>query len=58
MDLKKRRKELGLTQVAAAKKIEVSLSTYIWWEKGVMHPNPENYKKLQKVFQLDIEGEV
>ena len=48
--LKERRIEKGLTQVQAALKVGVSLSTYRMWEFGVTTPNEENKKKFEKVF--------
>lgn len=49
MDLKQRRKELGLTQIEVAKRVGVALMTYQLWEKGVGQPKPENLEKLNKV---------
>ena len=49
MDLKKLRKEKGLTQADVAKRCGVSMMTYQLWERGVMFPKPENMAKLMKV---------
>ena len=51
-DLKKIRTDLGMTQVEVAKKVGVSLSTYLLWERGAGKPNEENMKKLKKVLKL------
>ena len=47
--LREKRLELGLTQVEVAVKCEVSLVTYLTWERNVGNPNPENLAKLEKV---------
>lgn len=52
-NLKKIRTELGMTQVEVARKVGVSLSGYLLWERGVSNPTPENEKKLRKVLKLD-----
>ena len=46
MDIKKLRKEKGMTQIEAAIKSGVSLTTFQLWERGVTTPNEENMKKL------------
>lgn len=51
-DLKKRRKELGLTQVEVARSCGVSINTYNRWEYRVAQPNEENEKKLKEVLKL------
>ncbi len=50
-DLKKTRQELGMTQVEVARKVGVSLSTYLLWERGAGKPNEDNAKKLEKVLK-------
>lgn len=46
MDIKQSRKDQGITQMALAVKVGVSLLTIQLWEKGVTTPTDENYKKL------------
>lgn len=48
MNLYKIRKELGISQVAMASEIGVSVNTYIMWERNVMNPNEENQIKLEE----------
>ena len=50
-DLKKQRQQLGLTQVEVARKVGVSLSAYLLWERGAGKPNAENKEKLKKVLK-------
>jgi len=50
VDLKRFRKEHGLTQQEMAKACNVSLSTYRMWEYG-MPQNYENRKKLEEVLK-------
>jgi len=52
-DLKKTRQELGMTQVEVARKVGVSLSTYLLWERGAGKPNEDNAKKLEKVLNQE-----
>ena len=49
--LKEKRIELGITQMEAAKRIGVSLSSYRMWEFGVTSPNEENQKKLDEMLK-------
>ena len=49
--LKKRRKALGLSQMALAKKVGVSLMSMQLWERGVTTPKKENQEKLEKVLK-------
>jgi DNA-binding transcriptional regulator YiaG len=49
IDIKKRRKELGMTQIDLAKKLKVSLSSVRLWEVGVTTPTEENMAKLIEV---------
>jgi transcriptional regulator with XRE-family HTH domain len=51
-DLKKKREKLGLTQVEVARKVGVSLSGYLLWERGAGKPNAENKEKLKKVLKM------
>lgn len=46
MDLKKLRKQFGLSQVAMSKEIGVPLVTYLNWEYQVATPNEENQIKI------------
>ena len=46
-ELKKIRKELGLTQVGMAVKLGVSAQTVRMWEAGGMKPGKENEKKIK-----------
>ena len=48
-DLRKRRKELGLSQMELARLVGVSLLTIQTWERGVGEPKPENREKLEQV---------
>ena len=48
MNLYKIRKELGISQVAMASEIGVSVNTYIMWERNVMNPNEEKQIKLEE----------
>ena len=50
VNIKLLREEKGMTQVDAAIKAKVSLSTWRMWEKGVTTPNAENYKTLKSEF--------
>ena len=53
MNFKKMREDLKLTQIEAAKKMKVSLSTWRMWEVRVTTPNEENMKKLKKIFNIE-----
>jgi transcriptional regulator with XRE-family HTH domain len=48
--LKKRRKELGLTQKEAAERFCVSFATWRGWELGRLPPGTYAKKFLEKVF--------
>lgn len=48
--LKEYREIKGLTQVEAARALNVSLMAYRLWEMGVGKPNRENYEKLKVLF--------
>ena len=52
MDIRKLRKELGLTQSDLAIKCGVSLTTIQLWERGVSTPSEENLEKLKKALQV------
>ena len=51
MNLKEIRKENGLTQIDMAKKLKVSLNTYILWERGANNPNEENQQKIDQLIK-------
>jgi len=51
LDIKTRRKELGLSQYELAVEVEVSEVTIRKWEQGVTTPKPENKKKLEEVLK-------
>lgn len=51
LDIKKRRKELGLTQYDLAEKVGVSEVSIRKWERGITTPKPENQKKLEEVLK-------
>lgn len=50
-NLKQVREEKELTQVELAKKVGVSIATYLNWERGVGKPNDENMEKLIEVLE-------
>lgn len=49
LNLKERRKALGISQINLAQKIGVSLLTLQLWERGVGNPRQENQDKLEAV---------
>ncbi len=51
MDIKKLRKEKGLSQMKLAAKVGVSLTTVRNWEYKASDPNEENRKKLKEVLE-------
>lgn len=52
MEIKKRRKELKLSQSALAVLVGVSLTTIQLWERGVTTPSDENLTKLKQALQI------
>lgn len=48
-DMKKRRQELGLTQIEVAIAVGVSVPAYRLWEAGGTRPTPDNEVKLKEV---------
>ena len=46
VNIKERRTEKGWSQVELARKVGVSPLTIQMWERGVITPTDENYKKL------------
>lgn len=56
MNLRARRKMLGISQIELASKVGVSLMAYQLWERGVSEPKEENKEKLERVLsQLEKE---
>lgn len=55
MTLKEFRIKNNLSQFNMAQLLNVSISGYINWERGVMRPNEENQEKIDKL--LGKEGE-
>ena len=53
LNIKKRRKELGLSQMELAARVGVSLTTVRTWEYGTSQPNEENREKLEKVLEKE-----
>lgn len=49
MNIREQRKKLGLSQTEAAKRIGVSLSAYLLWERGAGNPNEVNLQRLNEV---------
>jgi len=52
MNLKELRKQKGLTQMDAASLCDVSLTTWILWEREINTPNEENMEKVRKLEAL------
>lgn len=50
--LRKRRKELGLTQAEVAKGADVHVQFVSNWERGLCYPPEANHKKLAKILKL------
>lgn len=48
-DMKKRRQELGLTQIEVAIAVGVSVPAYRLWEAGGTRPTPDNEARLKEV---------
>jgi len=48
-EIKEARIKKGMTQIAAAKAIGVSLAGYRLWEYGVGKPNDKNMEKIKEV---------
>lgn len=51
MDLKDFREKNDLSQVAMAVLLEVSIGSYLNWERRVMFPNKENQIKIDELFK-------
>ncbi|MCK9160263.1 MAG: helix-turn-helix transcriptional regulator [Bacteroidaceae bacterium] len=52
MNFKDLRKRKGLSQMKAASKCDVSLTTWILWEKSVSTPTDENMEKVKRLERL------
>lgn len=52
--LQTRRKALGLTQVALAKRLGVQNSHLCRWESGVVLPTPDNLFRILNVLGLEM----
>ena len=52
-EIKKKRQELGITQMQLAVDVGVSMLTIQLWEKGVSEPKPENMVKLREILGLE-----
>lgn len=52
-NLKRRRKELKLTQEAAAKNLNVKRSRYSSWEQGKAEPGASHLVKIVEVLKVD-----
>lgn len=52
MDVKKLRKDKGMTLMDLAQAVGVSMNTIILWEREISKPNPENMKKLMEVLEV------
>jgi DNA-binding transcriptional regulator YiaG len=46
------RKNIGLTQVEAAKQLSVATSTLQSWERGITHPNRPEIDRLCSLYNL------
>ena len=53
--IKKKRKELNLTQEYLAKELNISRQAISKWEKEMSEPSMENLVKLSEIFEVDIE---
>lgn len=52
LNIRELREKASLTQMQLAAKLGVSMMTIRIWENGAGKPNPKNYKKLAKLFNL------
>ena len=52
MDVKKLRKDKGMTLMDLAQAVGVSMNTIILWEREISKPNPENMRKLMEVLEV------
>lgn len=53
-ELKKYRLRNNYSQIEMAQKLEVSINSYINWERGVMNPNEENQTKIDKLLNKGV----
>ena len=51
--LRKLRKEKGYTQQQMADMLNISRSTYTYYETGKSQPSFQNLKKLREIFEID-----
>lgn len=56
IDIKTRRKELGLTQMQLAAKVGVCLMTIRLWENYAGKPSEENLERLLEVLKLPADN--
>lgn len=54
--IKTARLKAGYSQIELARLVEVSLPTITQWERGVMHPRPENRRRLEDVLGIRLGG--
>lgn len=54
-NLKKRRKQLGLTQQLMSDLISVERSTYAYYETGKTYPSPETFLRICSMFDCTFE---
>lgn len=52
-NLKKRRKELQLTQIIVAERLKVKRTTYSAWETGESKPTIDKLPKIAEVLLID-----
>lgn len=53
-NIRRLRKEAGLTQEELAQKLFVTRQTISLWELGKVHPDLETLQKLAEQFQVDL----
>ena len=56
LNLRQRRKELGLTVVDVAKSLGVSQPTYSYWENGRFYPTADKLPALAELFGCTIDA--
>lgn len=50
--LKARRKELKMTQLDLAKKLDISIPAVSYWERGIKKPTEDNMKLLEQILEV------
>ena len=55
-NIKKYRKETGLTQIALAKKLKTAQKSITRWENNQIIPSIGTLKKLSKIFNISIDN--